>query len=265
MTFRGGGAPVSDDHRPSSSSSASLVVRDRGDGAASLVARGLRPRPGHGAAFIAPPAANPPALRLLPLPGDIGLVAARELRDAGPRPGLPHRDAARPGHRRRRHRDPYADRRARRPSSGSASPGPLSAPIRAAVVADGPAVGTASSSWPSRARRPRRRTCAPAGSTSPSIDGRQVVVDKATRGVGHLAARSAHPGRGTDRRHRRGAAGGRAHPGAGRRDRRGPAAPGVVPCAGRPRHHPAERDVRRPAAAVLHADPVQRVDADRGA
>ncbi len=43
--------------------------------------RGLRPRPGHGAAFIAPPAANPPALRLLPLPGDIGLVAAREFRE----------------------------------------------------------------------------------------------------------------------------------------------------------------------------------------
>ena len=38
---------------------------------------GRSPRPGF---LVAPPAASPPALRLLPLPGDIGLVAARELR-----------------------------------------------------------------------------------------------------------------------------------------------------------------------------------------
>ena len=53
-----------------------IAVRRRQSGP-----RGLRPPPGHGAAFIAPPAANPPALRLLPLPGDIGLVAAREFRE----------------------------------------------------------------------------------------------------------------------------------------------------------------------------------------
>ena len=41
---------------------------------------GSRPRPWRGAALIAPPAASPPTLRLLPLPGDVGLVAARELR-----------------------------------------------------------------------------------------------------------------------------------------------------------------------------------------
>jgi ABC-2 type transport system permease protein len=37
-------------------------------------------RPGRGTPFIAPPAGSSPALRLLPLPGDIGLVAAREFR-----------------------------------------------------------------------------------------------------------------------------------------------------------------------------------------
>jgi hypothetical protein len=43
-------------------------------------AGGPGPRPLRGRPLIAPPAANPPALRLLPLPGDIGLVAAREFR-----------------------------------------------------------------------------------------------------------------------------------------------------------------------------------------
>ena len=46
----------------------------------------LRRRPGPSGpslrpwSLIAPPAASPPALRLLPLPGDVGLVAGRELR-----------------------------------------------------------------------------------------------------------------------------------------------------------------------------------------
>jgi ABC-2 type transport system permease protein len=38
------------------------------------------PRPRRGTPLIAPPDGNSPALRLLPLPGDVGLVAAREFR-----------------------------------------------------------------------------------------------------------------------------------------------------------------------------------------
>jgi ABC-2 type transport system permease protein len=39
-----------------------------------------RPGRGRGGPLIAPPAAGTPVMRLLPLPGDVGLVAARELR-----------------------------------------------------------------------------------------------------------------------------------------------------------------------------------------
>ncbi len=43
-------------------------------------AAGPRPRPGGGALLVPPPGTGQPALRLLPLPGDTGLVAAREFR-----------------------------------------------------------------------------------------------------------------------------------------------------------------------------------------
>jgi ABC-2 type transport system permease protein len=138
---------------------------------------GWQRRPGRGTA-LAPPPGPDPALRLLPLPGDIGLVAARELRTrvrgrvfrtgtllvllivAGAIvvPAL---------------------------LSGKATierigvAGQLSAPVRAAVLADGPATGTrvelvAEPSGQAAAADLR------AGRISLAVvDGRQVVVAKA--------------------------------------------------------------------------------------
>jgi ABC-2 type transport system permease protein len=99
-----------------------------------------RPRPGRGAPLMTPQPASPPALRLLPLPGDVGLVAAREfrvrVRGRAFKIGtllvlliisaailIPALTSSKVTVRR----------------VGIA--GPLSAPVRAAVTADGPAIG----------------------------------------------------------------------------------------------------------------------------
>jgi ABC-2 type transport system permease protein len=103
-------------------------------------ARGPLSRPGRGRAVAALSADSPPALRLLPLPGDIGLVAARELRTRVR--GRVFRTSTLlilvivaaaivvPT---------LLSSKASTQRVGVA--GPLSAPIRAAVVADGGAVG----------------------------------------------------------------------------------------------------------------------------
>jgi ABC-2 type transport system permease protein len=155
---------------------------------------GLGPRPGGGlrsraggGSFLAPPAASAPALRLLPLPGDIGLVAAREL---------------------------LTRVRGRVFKTGTllilviisaaivipaltggkvniqqvGVTGPLAAPIRAAVIADGPGAGTqvelvAESSAQAAAADLR------AGRIGLAIvDGRQVIDAKPATATGTSAA-----------------------------------------------------------------------------
>jgi ABC-2 type transport system permease protein len=137
-----------------------------------------RPRPGSGAPAGTLPGAAPPALRLLPLPGDVGLVAARELRTrvrgrvfrVGTLLVLLIIAAA-------------IVIPALRGGQSSVErvgvAGPLSAPLRAAVLADGPAAGT-------RVQLVAEPTAAAAtadvraGRVSLAVvDGRQVVVDKA--------------------------------------------------------------------------------------
>ena len=100
----------------------------------------LRPRPGRGGLLVAPPGTGQQALRLLPLPGDIGLVAAREFRVRAR--GRVFRVGtllvlvivaaaivvpALLGHK------PTIQR--------VGVTGTLSAPLRAAVIADGPGIG----------------------------------------------------------------------------------------------------------------------------
>jgi ABC-2 type transport system permease protein len=113
-----------------------VFARRRRSGAA-----GWRPRRGPGGPLVAPPAAGPRALRLLPLPGDTGLIAARELRArlrgrvfrTGTLLVLVIISAAVvvPA---------LLGSKANVQRVGVA--GPLSAPARASVVADGPAAGT---------------------------------------------------------------------------------------------------------------------------
>jgi len=137
-----------------------------------------QPGPGRRGLVATPPDANPPALRLLPLPGDVGLVAARELRTRVRgrvfRTGtllvliivaaaivIPTLISAKASIQR----------------VGVA--GQLSAPLRAAVVADGTAAGeqvkiVAEPSGPAASADLR------AGRIDLAIvDGRQVVVAKA--------------------------------------------------------------------------------------
>ena len=148
-----------------------------------------RPRPGRGGLLVAPPGTGQQALRLLPLPGDIGLVAARELRvrvrgrvfrtgtllvllvvaGAIVVPALLSHKAG---------------------TERVGVTGPLSAPVRAAVVADGPATGT------------RVQLVAEPGAQAAAadlragriglaiVDGRQVVVAKAATASGTSAASS---------------------------------------------------------------------------
>jgi ABC-2 type transport system permease protein len=150
---------------------------------------GQRTRPGRGAVIVTPPGAGRPALRLLPLPGDVGLVAARELRvrvrgrvfrtgtllvllivaGAIVIPALLSNKA-------NVERVGVADE--------------LSVPIRAAVLADGPATGThvqlvaePSGQAVSADLRAGRIDLA-------IVDGRQVVVAKATAASGTSTASS---------------------------------------------------------------------------
>ena len=147
------------------------------------------PRPGRGGALMTAPGAARPALRLLPLPGDVGLVAARELRvrvrgrvfrtgtllvllivaGAIVIPAL-------------------AGNRAGTERVGVA--GPLSAPVRAAVLADGPATGTrvelvAEPSGQAAAADLRSGAIAVA-----IVGGRQVIVAKAATAAGTSASAS---------------------------------------------------------------------------
>jgi ABC-2 type transport system permease protein len=147
---------------------------------------GLRSRAG-GRPLLAPPAASPPALRLLPLPGDIGLVAARELLTrvrgrvfkTGTLLVLVVISAAIviPA---------LLGGKANVQQVGVA--GPLSAPVRAAVVADGPGAGT----QVELVSEPGAQAAAAdlrAGRISLAVvDGRQVIDARADAGTGTSTA-----------------------------------------------------------------------------
>ena len=145
-------------------------------------ASGQRPRPGRGVALVPPPGADQPALRLLPLPGDVGLVAARELRARVRgrvfRTGtllvllivagaivIPALLSGKPNIER----------------VGVA--GQLSAPIRVAVRADGPATGTHVQLVAEQSGQAAAADLRAGRIDLAIIDGRQVVVAKAAAGT----------------------------------------------------------------------------------
>jgi ABC-2 type transport system permease protein len=167
-----------------------MRVRQRSAGGSGLRPRrtgGLRARSGDSEALLTPSAANPPALRLLPLPGDIGLVAARELRirvrgrvfKTGTLLILVIISAAIviPA---------LLGSKASIQKVGVA--GPLSAPVRAAVVADGPAAGTqvelVAEPGP-QAPSPALRAARIDGAI---VDGRQVIDARAATAAGASTA-----------------------------------------------------------------------------
>jgi ABC-2 type transport system permease protein len=140
------------------------------------------PGPGRGGAVVPPPGAVRPALRLLPLPGDVGLVAARELRvrvrgrvfrtgtllvllivaAAIVIPAL-------------------LGNRADIERVGVA--GQLSAPVRAAVLADGPATGTRVELVTEPSGQAAAADLRSGRIGLAVVDGRQVIVAKATAGT----------------------------------------------------------------------------------
>ena len=138
-----------------------------------------RARPGRGQAIVTLPGAAQPALRLLPLPGDIGLVAARELRTrvrgrafrAGTLLVLIIISAAIvvPA---------VLGGKANIQRVGVA--GQLRAPIRSAVVTDGPAAGTRVELVTEPSEQAAAADLRAGRIDLAIVDGRQVVVAKAT-------------------------------------------------------------------------------------
>jgi len=140
-------------------------------------AQGPRPRAGRGGLLVAPPGAGQPALRLLPLPGDTGLVAAREFRVRAR--GRVFRIGtllvlvivsaaivvpALLGHK------PTIQR------VGVA--GPLSAPVRAAVIADGPGIGVTVTLVPEPSGQAATADLRAGHIDLAVLDGSRVVTDK---------------------------------------------------------------------------------------
>jgi len=140
---------------------------------------GARPRPVRGGLLVPPPGAGQPALRLLPLPGDTGLVAAREFRVRAR--GRVFRVGtllvllivsgaivipALLGHK------PTVER------VGVA--GALSAPVRAALVADGPGIGVTVTLVPEPSGQAATADLRAGRIDLAVVDGSRVVTDKPT-------------------------------------------------------------------------------------
>jgi ABC-2 type transport system permease protein len=157
-----------------------VTRRQRGTG-------GSWPRPGRGGDLLAPPAVSPPTLRLLPLPGDIGLVAARELRTrvrgrvfkTGTLLVLVIISAAIviPA---------LLGAKANIQKVGVA--GPLSTPIRAAVVTDGPAAGTQVELVAEPSAQAASADLRAGRIDLAVVDGRQVIDAKAATAAGTSTA-----------------------------------------------------------------------------
>lgn len=140
-------------------------------------ASGPRPRPGRGGLLVPPPGAGRHALRLLPLPGDAGLVAAREFRARAR--GRVFRIGtllvllivsgaivipALLGHKQAVQRVGIA--------------GTLSAPVRAAVVADGPGIGVTVHLVPEPSGQAATADLRAGRIDVAVVDGNRVVTDK---------------------------------------------------------------------------------------